>query len=129
MIGIGVCGQLRSLRRGDARDWAERIRRGITMKSLQELYDDVKGDDVLKKSFTEMMVRGDVEDFLREHDCEATSEELREFLEVKAKESDGAELSSDRLAAIAGGTSYYCGEPCSRGETSDCSDTCIRDCC
>ena len=99
------------------------------MKSLQELYDEVKGDDALKKSFVAAMREGVVEDFLKGHGCEATSEELREFLESKVRESGPLELSMDELAQVAGGTSYYCGEPCSRGETSDCSDTCIRDCC
>ena len=66
---------------------------------------------------------------LRGHGCEATSEELSEFLEGKVRESGPLELSADELAKVAGGTSYYCGEPCSRGDTSDCSDTCIRDCC
>ena len=99
------------------------------MKSLQELYDEVKGDDSLKKSFAAAMREGVVEDFLKGHGCEATSEELREFLESKVKESGPLELSMNELAAVAGGTSYYCGEPCSRGETSECSDTCIRDCC
>ena len=99
------------------------------MKTLQELYDEVKYDDVLKQSFVAAMQEGVVEDFLREHGCEATSEELREFLEGMARENDPIELSSDVLDAVAGGTSYYCGEPCSRGETSECSDTCIRDCC
>ena len=56
-------------------------------------------------------------------------EELREFLEGKARESGPLELSADELAGVAGGTSYYCGEPCSRGETSDCSDTYVRNCC
>ena len=98
------------------------------MKSLQELYDEVKDNDVLKKSFVEAMQEG-VEDFLKEHGCEATSEELREFLEGTVSENGPIELSADQLAQVAGGTSYYCGEPCSRGETSECSDTCIRDCC
>ena len=99
------------------------------MKSLQELYDEVKGNDALKKSFAEAMRDGVAEDFLRGHGCEATTEELLEFLESKVKESGPLELSMNELAAVAGGTSYYCGEPCSRGETSECSDTCIRDCC
>ena len=99
------------------------------MKSLQELYDEVKGDDALKKSFAKAMREDAAEDFLREHGCEATTEELHEFLENKVRETGPLELSADEVAKIAGGTSYYCGEPCSRGETSDCSDTCIRDCC
>ena len=99
------------------------------MKSLQELYDEIRGDDALKKSFVEALRKDAVEDFLREHGCEVTSEELHEFLEGMARENDPIELSADQLAQVAGGTSYYCGEPCSRGETSECSDTCIRDCC
>ncbi len=92
------------------------------MKSLQELYDEVKGDDTLKKSFAEAMRDGVAEEFLRKHGCEATLEELREFLESKVGESGPLELSTDELVEVAGGTSYYCGEPCSRGDTSDCSD-------
>ena len=65
------------------------------MKSLQELFDEVKGDAALKKAFVEAMREGAAEDFLRGHGCEATSEELREFLECKAKESDPLELSAD----------------------------------
>ena len=99
------------------------------MKSLQELCDEVIGDDALKKPFAEAMREGVAEGFLRGHGCEATSEELREFLEGKVREGGPLDLSADELAAVAGGTSYYCGEPCSRGDTSDCSDTCIRDCC
>jgi bacteriocin-like protein len=75
------------------------------------------------------MKKGAAEDFLKQHGCEATTEEFSEFLESKAKEGGPLELSKDELASVSGGTSYYCGEPCSRGETSDCSDTCIRDCC
>ena len=99
------------------------------MKSLQELYDEVRGDDALKKSFTEAMREGVAEDFLREHGCEVTLEELREFLEGKVRENGPLELSADELTGIAGGRSYFCGEPGSRGDTSECSDTCIRDCC
>ena len=100
------------------------------MKSLQELYDEVKGDDALKKSFVEAMREGVAEDFLRKHDCEATSEEIREFLEGRvAKESSPLDLSEDNLKGVAGGTSYYCGEGGSTGHTCECSDTCIRDCC
>ena len=95
------------------------------MKSLQELYDEVKGDDALKKSFVEAMREGIADDFLRVHGCEATSEELREFLEGTARENDPIELSTDVLDAVAGGTSYYCGGV----HSYDCSDTCVRNCC
>ena len=99
------------------------------MKSLQELCDEVMGDDTLKKAFAKAMQQGAAEDFLREHGCETTMEELREFLQGRIKAGEPMELSADELSELAGGTSYYCGEPCSRGDTWDCSDTCIRDCC
>lgn len=100
------------------------------MKSLQELYDEIKGNDVLKKSFAEAMKAGAAVDFLKQHDCEATSEELQEFLEGKvAKESEAMDLSVEELEDVAGGTSYYCGHGGSMGHTCECSDTCIRDCC
>jgi hypothetical protein len=100
---------------------------GIIMKSLQGLYDEVKGDDALKRSFVEAMRAGIAEDFIRGCGCEVTTEELREFLEGRTRQSDPIGLSADELADVAGGMSYYCGEPCSN--TNDCSDTCISDCC
>ena len=97
------------------------------MKTLQDLYDEARGDEALKASFVEAMRAGAAVDFLKRHDCEATMEELREFLEAKASERDPLELSGDELADVAGGTSYYCGEPCS--DSDRCSGTCIDDCC
>jgi hypothetical protein len=97
------------------------------MKSLQDLYNEVKGNDALKRSFVEAMRAGVVEDFIKGHGCEATTEELREYLEGQSREGESIELSADELADVAGGTSYYCGEPCSH--TDDCSGTCISDCC
>ena len=97
------------------------------MKSLQDLYNEVKGDDALKRSFVEAMRAGVVEDFIRGHGCEATTEELQEYLEGQSREGESIELSTDELADVAGGTSYYCGEPCS--DSDRCSDTCIDDCC
>ena len=100
------------------------------MKTLQELYDEIKGNDALKRSFAEAMRAGVAWDFLRQHDCEATSEELQEFLEGQvARESGSMDLSVEELADVAGGTSYYCGEGGSQGHTCECSDTCIEDCC
>lgn len=100
------------------------------MRTLQELYDEVKGDDALKKSFAKALREGTAGDFLRERDCEATAEELQEFLKEQVmKKSGPLELSADELAEVAGGTSYYCGHGGSQGNTCDCSDTCIEDCC
>lgn len=100
------------------------------MKTLQELYDEVKGNDALKKAFVEAMRAGTAEDFLRERDCEATTEELQEFLEGQVREENSPlELSMQDLEEVAGGTSYYCGEGGSQGHTCECSDTCIEDCC
>ena len=56
--------------------------------------------------------------------------------EAGEMDSDGFRASEEvsgfealALAGVAGCTSYYCGEPCSRCATSECSDTSIRDCC
>lgn len=101
------------------------------MKSLQELFDEVRGDDALKKAFVEAMRADAVGDFLAGHGCEATPEELQEFLEDQVNSEGGPlELSMDDLREVAGGSlSYYCGGEDSRGDTCEFSDTCIRDCC
>ena len=51
-----------------------------------------------------------------------------EFIETKAAEDTPIELGVDELNLVAGGTvaTNTCG--CG-GNTHECSDTCIRDCC
>ena len=98
------------------------------MKTLQELYSEIIASDERKKAFVEAMKEGKLGDFLQAHDCEATEEDVVEFIETKAAEDTPIELGVDELNLVAGGTvaTNTCG--CG-GNTHECSDTCIRDCC
>ena len=72
------------------------------MKSIQELYSEVMGSQELKEQFIEAAKAGKQEEFLKEHGCEATMEEVQAFLE--AKQNEDAPLSVDELENAAGGT-------------------------
>ena len=98
------------------------------MKTVQELYSEIIASDELKKAFVEAMKANKLGGFLKEHGCEATEEEIKEYIETKAAEDTPIELSENELDHVAGGTvaTNTCG--CT-GNTYDCSDTCIRDCC
>ena len=98
------------------------------MKTVQELYNEILASDELKKALVEAMKADKLEDFLKLHDCEATAEEVQEFVEMKAAKDVPIELSEGELEHVAGGTfaTQTCG--CT-GNTHECSDTCIRDCC
>ena len=75
------------------------------MKTLQELFDEVMGSDELKRAFVEAMKTTDIESFLKQNGCDATAEELAEFLAQKsASEDTPIELSDDALEAVAGGS-------------------------
>ena len=71
------------------------------MKSIQELYSEVMGSQELKSQFIDAAKAGKLEEFLKAHGCEATLEEVKAFLEAKAKED--APLSMDELDNAAGG--------------------------
>ena len=58
-------------------------------------------DKELKAQFVEAANAGKLEAFLKEHGCEATTEEVRIFLEAKANEE--AQLSFEELENVAGG--------------------------
>ena len=71
------------------------------MKSIQELYSEVMGSQELKAQFIDAAKAGKQEEFLKAHGCEATVEEVKAFLEAKAKED--APLSVNELENAAGG--------------------------
>ena len=71
------------------------------MKTIQEFYNEVMADNELKTQFIEAAKENRQEEFLKEHDCEATTEEIRAFLEEKSNED--APLSFDELENAAGG--------------------------
>ena len=94
------------------------------MKTLQELFDEVIGSNELKRAFVEALTTGGVEDFMRQNECEASAEELAEFLEAKAASEDAPmELSEDVLAEVAGGTGMTIDD---QPGTSNCSDDCTE---
>ena len=98
------------------------------MKTAQELYSEIIASNEQKKAFVEAMKADKIEDFLRANDCEATAEEVREYIETKAAEDTPIELSEDELKNVAGGTIVTESIVCSE-DTCNCSNTCIRDCC
>lgn len=99
------------------------------MKTVQELYREIITSDELKKAFVKAMKASKLEGFLRAHDCEATEEEVREFLETMAAEDTPIELSDDQLRGVAAGSFVDSVECSHKGNTCNCSNSCIRDCC
>jgi hypothetical protein len=71
------------------------------MKTLQELYNEVIKSEELKKEFLEAGKNGKAEEFIKAHGCDATLDEIKAFLEEKAKADK--ELSADELENVAGG--------------------------
>ena len=70
------------------------------MVSLQEFYETVKGDEAC----VDAMRANEVEAFLSEHDCDATSDEVAEFLKTVASADKGLdELDESDLDLVAGG--------------------------
>ena len=66
---------------------------------MEELYKEVQENEDLKKEFITAFKEGKVEDFLKAHDCDATSVDLMSFLKA-AKDKTASE---DDLAKVAGG--------------------------
>lgn len=71
------------------------------MKTIQELYSEIMASQDLKEKFIEAASAGKQEDFLKEHGCDATPEEVVAFLKEKSEED--APLSLDELENSAGG--------------------------
>ena len=87
------------------------------MKSLDEMYQEVMADEALKEEFTAAFRDGRVSEFLKAHDCDATVEEVEEYVKGQRDE----ELSLDDLGSVAGG-----GGGC--GNTASCGDYCTFTC-
>ena len=71
------------------------------MKTIQELYNEIMASKELKEQAIEAAKAGKQEEFLKEHGCEATLEDVKAFLE--AKQQEDAPLSMDELDNAAGG--------------------------
>jgi len=72
------------------------------MKTLQELYNEVRENDELKKKFSEAAKAGRLTEFVRENGCGAAAEEITAFMAAGKENLDGL-LSAEELAAAAGG--------------------------
>ena len=72
------------------------------MKTIQELYNEVMASEALKEELKEASQKGKVDEFLKQHDCNATTDELMSFLEGMQGEDE--DLSLDDLELVAGGT-------------------------
>ncbi|MBQ7592920.1 MAG: Nif11-like leader peptide family RiPP precursor [Synergistaceae bacterium] len=93
------------------------------MKTLQEFYEEVKTSDDLKKSLAEAAKSGKITEFLKAHDCDATADELKEFVAGKTAQDKPVELNDEELENVAGGGTDECSDYC----TNYCSD--ITCCC
>ena len=80
------------------------------MKTLEQLYQEIIKSDELKKAFSNAAKESRVEEFAKEHGCEATKADVISFMK-SLKEQD---LSDDDLDKVAGGkgkcstASCYC---------------------
>ncbi len=86
------------------------------MKTLQELYKELAASADLRSACSQAIKAGKVPEFIKEHGCDATDEEVRAFL----MDPPSGELSDDELDSVAGGGCLdrpcpYCGDPVSPG--------------
>ena len=83
------------------------------MKTLPELKKEIVADENLRKAYSEAIRAGKTAEFLKAQGCDATVEDLKEFL---LKDMNG-ELPDDELDNVAGGgrcgtvDCLYCGQP------------------
>lgn len=80
------------------------------MKTLEELYKEVQGNEELKKEFIAAFKEGGLEEFLKSQGSCATPADVVAFLKGTKEEF----LSEDDLAKVAGGcgSSATCGDYC-----------------
>ena len=86
------------------------------MKLLEELYKEIQDNEELKKEFVSAFKEGQIESFLKAHDCDATVADVMTFLNNTKDEA----ASEDDLAKVAGGScspSYTC-----HGCSNNCTD-------
>ena len=68
------------------------------MKNLEDLYKEILADQELKAKCGEAIKAQKLEEFLKAHECEATMEDVKAFMESKK------EVSPDGLDILAGGS-------------------------
>ena len=93
-------------------------------KNIEELYKEVMENEALKAEFATAYREGNVSEFLKKHDCDATAEEVSEYVNGVKDEA----LSLDDLDNVAGGGgcgSGSCDESCTCYYTCDTCMTCL----
>lgn len=71
------------------------------MKAFEELYKEIIASDELKAAFTEAAKsKESFESFMKDHDCPASLEEVKEYLEEKAAVRS---LDDDALSSLSAG--------------------------
>ena len=75
------------------------------MQTLQELYEEVKKSEDLRRALAEAVKAGKGTDFLKANGCEAATDELKEFVAEKAAKDKPIELNEDELEMVVGGLS------------------------
>lgn len=76
------------------------------MKSLEELYGKIQNDEDLKQEFISSFKEGVIDDFLKNHECDASAEDVINYMNNLRE----GEISDDDLDHVAGGcrTSFTC---------------------
>ena len=71
------------------------------MKTLEELYTEVMGNEELKAAFVAAMKEKRVGEFLKAHGCDVGKEEMIAF--AKMKHGANGEISDEELDSVVGG--------------------------
>ena len=69
------------------------------------------------------------EAFLRENGCDATADELGEFIELKMAADTPMEVGTDDLQEMIGGSILTDTVGCTKRDSCGCSNTCNEACC
>ena len=69
------------------------------MKTMDELYNEIQSNEVMKESFIAAARENRLADFLREHDCTASVADVMEYINGVRE----GEVSDDDLDSVAGG--------------------------
>ena len=80
------------------------------MKTIEQLYEEIKVNDELKAAFSAALKENKVEEFAKAHECEASAADIMAYIQsIKS-----GELSVDDLENVAGGvcTSFSCNVTC-----------------
>lgn len=83
------------------------------MKTLEQLYEEIKASEDLKKEFAAVLAKQDKEallNFIRESGCDTSLEGIRAFLKEKMAEGViSSELTDEELEQVTGGTEVLVG--------------------